>query len=278
MKLPCLPALFLFAAASAFALEQWADGKLPVKDGVELWLDAARQPVVREARGLPEPGGTLDVWFDGSGHGRHMAQRVASSQPRWQRSAGGAFVRFDGKDDWLGPGNLGASLEAATVFIVAAPRTNAGFYRGLFAGSEISRNDYQTGLNLDLGGKATPTFTAVLLGEERGELRFADATGAVRTIARAALKSLDALPTSLMPPGLLDALTPAERRDLLTFLLIPAMEPAPIQAPNPPPPPTRSFSASCCARGRRITGRVSTTILFGRNAGRGCSGWPKAWR
>ena len=83
-------------------------------------------------------------------------------------------------------------------------------------------------------------FMAVLLGEERGEIRFADATGAQRTIARAALKALEALPVSLMPPGLLDTLTPAEQRDLLTFLLIPPLEPAPIQAPNPPPPRKRA--------------------------------------
>ena len=161
MKPPLLPALLLFAAASAHALEPWADEKLPVKDGVELWLDAARQPAAREARRLPAPGGALDVWFDGSGRGRNMAQRVAEAQPRWQRSVGGALVRFDGKDDWLGAGNVGAGLEAVTVFIVAAPRGNAGRYRGLFAASETSRNDYETGLNLDLGGKPTPNFTTL---------------------------------------------------------------------------------------------------------------------
>ena len=118
MKLPLLPALLLFASASAFALEPWADEKLPLKEGVELWLDAARQMAAREARKLPAPAGALDVWFDGSGRGRHVVQRVADAQPRWVRSAGGAFVRFDGKDDWLGAGNVGASLEAATVFIV----------------------------------------------------------------------------------------------------------------------------------------------------------------
>ncbi len=161
MKLPHFLAAFFFASTSAFALEPWANEKLPVKDGVELWLDAAQQPAAREARGLGSPAGALDVWFDGSGRGRNVAQRVADAQPRWQRSAGGAFVRFDGKDDWLGVGNLGASLEEATVFVVAAPRANAGFYRGLLAGGETSRNDYQTGLNLDLGGKPTPTFTAL---------------------------------------------------------------------------------------------------------------------
>jgi hypothetical protein len=38
-----------------------------------------------------------------------------------------------------------------------------------------------------------------------------------------------------MPPGLLEALTPAEQNDLIKFLLSPApLEPAPIDAPNPP--------------------------------------------
>ncbi len=161
MKSSFLPALLLFAAASAFALEPWAHDKLPVKDGVELWLDAARQPAAREARGLGGPAGALDVWFDGSGRGRHVAQRVGGAQPQWKASAGGAFVRFDGKDRWLGVGNVGAAFEAATVFVVAAPRENVGFFRGLLSWAETSRNDYSSGLNLDLGGKPTPTFTAV---------------------------------------------------------------------------------------------------------------------
>ena len=47
------PAFCLFIASSTFALEPWADQKLPVNDNVLLWLDAARQPAARDARKTP---------------------------------------------------------------------------------------------------------------------------------------------------------------------------------------------------------------------------------
>ena len=97
-----IPSLLLLFASSAFALEPWADQKLPVKDDILLWLDAARQPAAREARKLTPAGGPFDVWLDGSGTGHHVAQRTRESMPVWQKATGGAFVRFDGKDDWLG--------------------------------------------------------------------------------------------------------------------------------------------------------------------------------
>ena len=83
-------------------------------------------------------------------------------------------------------------------------------------------------------------FAAVLIGEDKGTLQLADVTGALKSMPRSAIKSMEALPTSLMPPGLLEALTPTEQRDLLTYLLIPALEPAPIEAANPPPPRKRA--------------------------------------
>ena len=157
MKLPVLTALLTFTSA-AFAIEPWADPALPVKDDVLLWLDAARQPAAREARKLNPAGGPLEVWLDGSGAGHHVAQHVRDSMPVWQKAAGGAFVRFDGKDDWLAT-NMGADLQSATVFVVAAPRANPGFYRAFISGAEFTHNDYQTGFNLDLGGRDTATFS-----------------------------------------------------------------------------------------------------------------------
>ena len=158
MKLTVFRATCLFLTSAAFALEPWADQKLPVKDDVLLWLDAAGQPAARDARKLTPVGGPLDVWLDGSGSGHHVAQRVSGSMPIWQKAAGGAFVRFDGKDDWLGA-NVGVDLQSATVFVVAAPRANPGFFRAFISGAEFTHNDYQTGFNLDLGGRDTPTFS-----------------------------------------------------------------------------------------------------------------------
>jgi putative heme-binding domain-containing protein len=161
MKSTFFLATFLSLVSTIFALEPWADNQLPIRDGVELWLDAARQPAAREARKLPAASSTLEVWLDGSGRARDVAQSAVAAQPRWQQSAGGALVRFDGKDDWLGATKLGAAFENATVFVVAAPRTNPGTFRGFVSWAETARNDYLTGFNLDLGGGPTSTFTAL---------------------------------------------------------------------------------------------------------------------
>jgi hypothetical protein len=83
-------------------------------------------------------------------------------------------------------------------------------------------------------------FLAVLLGEERETLRLGDASGAVKSISRSNVRSLTPLTISLMPPALLDALPPAEQRDLLLFLLTPGLEPAALEAPNAPTPRSRA--------------------------------------
>ena len=74
--------LTLFALAVgpfpvARSAEPWADPKLPVSDGLELWLDAARP-----AEKHPPPG-PLDVWMDGSGKGRHLRQPKEAARPRF---------------------------------------------------------------------------------------------------------------------------------------------------------------------------------------------------
>ncbi|HZJ17610.1 MAG TPA: ThuA domain-containing protein, partial [Chthoniobacteraceae bacterium] len=83
-------------------------------------------------------------------------------------------------------------------------------------------------------------FLAVLLGQERDAVRLGDASGAVKNIARTKIRGLTPLTTSLMPPGLLDLLTSAEQRDLLTFLLLPGLDAAPLEAPGAPAPRSRA--------------------------------------
>jgi putative heme-binding domain-containing protein len=80
----------------------------------------------------------------------------------------------------------------------------------------------------------------VVVSEDRETLRLGDATGAMKSLERSAVRALKPLPVSLMPPGLLDLLTPGERRDLLTYLLTPGLEPAAIEASNPPPARSRA--------------------------------------
>ena len=132
-----------------------------MQDGLELWLDAGRQPAARTARTRPALKESLDAWLDGSGKARDVAQSSADAQPRWRQTPGGAFVRFDGQNDLLSATQLGLSLEKATVFVVAAPRANPGKYRGVIAWAETGKNDYVSGLNLDLGREPSATFTAL---------------------------------------------------------------------------------------------------------------------
>ncbi|PYI99836.1 MAG: hypothetical protein DME25_22060 [Verrucomicrobia bacterium] len=56
---------------------------------------------------------------------------------------------------------LRAGWTNATVFLVAAPRSNGGVFRAFFGFSQAGRNDYTTGLNLDCGPSATPQLSSI---------------------------------------------------------------------------------------------------------------------
>src|SRR5438105_4156185 len=131
-------------AGLAGAAEPWADRDFPRINGPLLWLDAARQEAARSVHGLPAPssGGRLAVWYDGSGNRLHLVQRAQDAQPRFLRHGKHPAVRFDGKGTHLGLTGLGRSVEKVTLFIVAAPRSNAGLFRALLACNETGKNDY----------------------------------------------------------------------------------------------------------------------------------------
>jgi putative heme-binding domain-containing protein len=158
----CLVILILGALAFAGAdqprpmVEKWADPKLPVRAGLELWLDAAR------AHGdtfVPHDG-KMEVWYDASGKGRHLRQPSAAARPTRLPAGGSAIVRFDGLDDHLRAVKQATELETCTVFVVAAPRQNFGGFRAVLAFNAAGRRDFETGLTLDLGPSATPHFSA----------------------------------------------------------------------------------------------------------------------
>ncbi len=159
-----LAAQFLLVAAlAASAAEPWADAKLPTDKGLELWFEATKQTAARQARKLPamNDNSLVDVLLDGSGQQRDLTQRVADAQPKFKSAGASAFLRFDGKDDFLAAANLRRVLTNCTVFIVAAPKANAGNFPGLLSFAATSQNDYTTGFNLDLGGTGTPNFSTV---------------------------------------------------------------------------------------------------------------------
>ncbi|MEW6305186.1 MAG: ThuA domain-containing protein [Verrucomicrobiota bacterium] len=161
MKLPLLSLFLLAVLAPLPAAEPWADDKLPVANGLELWLDATRQSAARQTRKLPALANNApaDFWFDSSGKGRHVSQRIPEARPRFRQVVNSASFRFDGKDDFFSAANLNTSFTNATVFLVAAPRSNAGGFRGFLAVNQAGKNDYNTGVNLDLGPAGSPRFT-----------------------------------------------------------------------------------------------------------------------
>ena len=72
------------------------------------------------------------------------------------RRADCAVLRFDGRDDDLERTGLDLKLDAVSVFLVAAPASNLGGFRGLLAGNQAGVNDYTSGFTIDLGPSPSP--------------------------------------------------------------------------------------------------------------------------
>ena len=124
-----------------------------------LWLDAGRLNVARKAHGKAEisDGARISTWYDASGNGRHLAQLTPEAQPVYQQGA----IRFDGKAAFLERAGAAARLEDFTLFIVAAPFSNAGGFRGFVATHEQGEVDFTSGLNVDLAAGPTLNFDAL---------------------------------------------------------------------------------------------------------------------
>jgi putative heme-binding domain-containing protein len=156
----------VFGASTLAALggtESWSDPKLPVSNGLVAWFDTSIQNAAREAAQLAplSSGSPVDYLLDGSGERRHLTQSVASFRPTFRQSGSHSWLSFDGTDDHLPAVGWNLSLTNATLFVVAAPRTNAGFYRAFLSFNRAGRNDYQSGLNFDLGAQPTPELSRI---------------------------------------------------------------------------------------------------------------------
>jgi putative heme-binding domain-containing protein len=146
---------FLFIALS-FAVTL-AAAELPVTNGVALWLDAS----LVTGQGRP-----IDRW----GVARQV---LPNARPMAQSGDDEAFVRFDGKDDFLVVESAPRSSSGMTVFILASARGNPGMFSGLFSCAPEGVNDYVGGLNIDLGPTATTNLSVVNV-ESAGSAGFAD--------------------------------------------------------------------------------------------------------
>jgi hypothetical protein len=142
------------------AAEPWADPKMPVRDGLELWLDARTLDAAAKAtRDRVVIDGRLAVWPDGSGRSRHVRQPLSAARPRVVKAGGAPLVRFDGENEHLRFTGGRGELKAFTAFVVVIPRNNPGDFRGFFALNAADGRDYETGLTIDLGPDETPRFT-----------------------------------------------------------------------------------------------------------------------
>ncbi|MGH7199458.1 MAG: hypothetical protein ACREJB_02565, partial [Planctomycetaceae bacterium] len=159
-RLPCILALLLAPSVTVSAAEPWADPALPVSDGLFVWLDASRQNAARQVMKRPRlsDGAPVEQWHDGSGGARHVVQQKDEAQPRFHAVGDDAVIRFDGRNDalqWTGPGG---ERDEVTVFLVANPYVNPGNFRGFLALSAEAKNDYTSGLTIDLGPGASQRF------------------------------------------------------------------------------------------------------------------------
>ncbi|HEX5176098.1 MAG TPA: PQQ-dependent sugar dehydrogenase, partial [Chthoniobacteraceae bacterium] len=148
--------LALAACALHAEPEPWADPALPVRDALILWLDAhTLRTAFPDAAPLANSA-QVERWRDGSGAHRDLIQPSAEARPTLRVENGCAFVRFDGRDDFLSATAPARAIENATLFVVGTAHSNPGGFRAFFSTNASGANDYTSGLNFDLGGRATP--------------------------------------------------------------------------------------------------------------------------
>ncbi|HKX63340.1 MAG TPA: hypothetical protein VJS65_15890, partial [Verrucomicrobiae bacterium] len=162
--------ILILTTASASAAET------PVRDGLILRLDAAAQTGLRQRVGLPSLGRLqpVDMMLDSASiRTNAFHQFIPEARPVFVTDGTTAYVKFDGKDDFLSLAGVRPSASELTIFILAAPRTNGGSFSALFAATAFGRNDYTSGLNFDFGPGPTKELS-VLNVETAGATGFRD--------------------------------------------------------------------------------------------------------
>jgi putative heme-binding domain-containing protein len=80
----------------------------------------------------------------------------------------------------------------------------------------------------------------LMTAESPAEITVVDVSATPHRVARSRVKAIRPSTLSLMPEGLWEAMNAEERRDLMTFLLTVALEPAPLERDGAPPARTRA--------------------------------------
>ena len=123
--------LFLTIATAHGQIARWADVGIPVRDGLELWLDASRENEAREAHYMNRlgRGQGMEIWHDSSGHARNLVQWSGGARPAFRDG----MAVFDG-DDFLAT-LLDGTVESKgfTAFIVAAPDKITGDFPAMLS-------------------------------------------------------------------------------------------------------------------------------------------------
>lgn len=151
------------AADSALAPESWRHPALNVMRGLQLWLDAGRQNAARRALGRQQlrDGEKVDTWYDASGHSRHLMQKDNRAQPIFHDAEGVVSLRFDGEQTHLLLKNLKQTYRDVTLFLVVVPFANPGDFRAFLAMNQAGKNDYVSGLTIDLGPAPSDHFATL---------------------------------------------------------------------------------------------------------------------
>jgi putative heme-binding domain-containing protein len=162
-KLPCIRFLSIativlfFIAHQSFAVKpsDTLPAESPVTEGLVVYFDAIT-PEAADTVANAEDKSPLAMWNSVSGTNLQVGALSNEGTPERIRVGDGWVVRFDGQDDALRVTKTGLTLNSSTIFVVAAPHSNLGEFRGLVAGNAPEKRDYESGLNIDLG--PGPTF------------------------------------------------------------------------------------------------------------------------
>ncbi|MCA9062650.1 MAG: ThuA domain-containing protein [Planctomycetaceae bacterium] len=117
--------------------------------GLTLWLDPASLDAASDG---------ISAWRSTAARDLTLTAPSPEQCPRRVVIGSAAVLRFDGIDDCLRIENTGLQTQSATVFLVAAPHSNAGGFPGLLAGNASGQRDYESGFCIDLGPGPTRRF------------------------------------------------------------------------------------------------------------------------
>ena len=108
----CFLLLFLFTITAV--------AEIPIVDGLLIHSDAGLQTRIRAAAGLPLIGNLqpVDYLFANSNNPSFFTQTSPDRRPTLVFNGESAFLKFDGKDDYLNYSLPGKSIRELTIFLL----------------------------------------------------------------------------------------------------------------------------------------------------------------